>query len=729
MGFGEDREFDNFASEIGEDERFRGGEDSDMQAESGTGRVESSEPVSKQNYSSDYNKNKGESSKREELLIEAKKFFDFYKKEMGKSVRKGSNVVSLDFINLTEFSNRLSEEIISNPEETLELIELAVEETGMIHNARVRLVNVPKSLEMKVRNIRSRNLNEMIVIEGIIRQASDVRPQVVNAKFECPSCGTVMSVLQIEKKFREPSRCSCGRRAGFKLLSKEMVDTQRLVVEEAPESLTGGEQPKRMNVFVKEDLVEPKMEEKTTPGSRIKVIGVLKEVPIPLQTGGLSTRFELAVEANNVIPMEETFEELDITDEDERQIMELSQDPMLFENLARSVTPSIWGYEEIKKSLVLQLFSGVQKTHKDGQKNRGDIHILLIGDPGVAKSVTLGFMANISPKGRYVVGKSASGAGLTATVVRDEYLKGWSLEAGAMVLAHKGLVCVDELEKMDPNDRSAMHEAMEQQTVTISKANVQASLKAETSVLAAANPKFGRFDPSQPIAQQIDLPPTLINRFDIIFTLRDIPDRMKDEQIAEHVLHEHRQEGEGMLIPRELFRKYVAYAKQRIRPELSDEAIKEIKEFYVELRNKPIASEGGLRPIPISARQLQALIRMSEACAKMRLSKKVTGEDARKAIELMKYYLMQVGYDYESKTFDIDRISGKFSASQRGKILGVRDIILELENRIGKMIPIEEIEKELEGKMDSLEIEESINRLSSQGEIFSPKRGYVQRTN
>jgi len=677
---------------------------------------------------SERNPPKNEKSRIEESLIEAKKFFDFYKKDLGKSIRKGSNVVSLDFMKLLEFSNKLPDEILSNPEDALRLMELAIEESGLIKSPRIRLVNTPKSQEIKVRNIRSIHLNEMIVIEGIIRQASDVRPQVVNAKFECPSCGTLMSVLQIEKKFREPPRCSCGRRGGFKLISKEMVDTQRLVVEEAPESLSGGEQPKRINIFVKEDLVEPKMEEKTTPGSRIKVIGVLKEVPIPLQTGGMSTRFELAIEANNVIPLEETFEELDITEEDERQILELSEDPMIFDNLAKSITPSVWGYEEIKKSLVLQLFSGVQKVHKDGQKSRGDLHILLIGDPGVAKSVTLSFMANISPKGRYVVGKSASGAGLTATVVRDEYLRGWSLEAGAMVLANKGLVCIDELEKMDPNDRSAMHEAMEQQTITVSKANVQATLRAETSVLAAANPKFGRFDPSQPIAQQIDLPPTLINRFDIIFTLRDIPDREKDERIAEHILHEHMKEGEDMLIPRELFRKYVAYAKQRIKPELSKDAMEEIKKFYIDLRNKPVAVESGLRPIPISARQIQALIRMAEASAKVKLSKKVTKEDAKIAIDLMKYYLMQVGYDYESKTFDIDKISGRFSSSQRGKILNVRDIIIDLENRIGKLIPVEEIEKELEGKMSKVEIDEAMNKLSSSGDIFSPRRGFISRT-
>ena len=663
---------------------------------------------------------------KESLIIEAKNFFDSHKKDLGESIRRGNNVINLDFMKLSEFSNKLSNEILSSPEETLSLVEVAIEEFGLVEHPRIRLINLPESQQIKVRDIRSRHLNELIVIEGIIRQASDVRPQVVNARFECPSCATVISVLQIERKFREPSRCSCGRKGAFKLMSKEMVDTQRLVIEESPESLSGGEQPKRINVFVKEDLVEPKMEEKTTPGARIRTIGTLKEVPVPLSTGGMSTRFELAIEANNVIAMEETFEELDISEEDENQIIELSKDPNVFEKFSQSITPSVWGYDEIKKSLVLQLFSGVKKVHADGQKSRGDIHILLIGDPGVAKSVTLNFMAEISPKGRYVVGKSASGAGLTASVMRDEYLRGWSLEAGAMVLANKGLVCIDELEKMDPQDRSAMHEAMEQQTITISKANVQATLRAETSVLAAANPKFGRFDPFQSVAQQIDLPPTLINRFDVIFTLRDIPDKEKDRRIASHVLREHLKEGKEMIIPRDIFRKYIAYAKQRVKPKLSEEAIREIEKFYVELRNSPISSESSLRPIPISARQLEALIRMSEASAKLRLDNSVKKEDAKMAIEIMKYYLMQVGYDHESKTFDIDKISG-MTTSKRNKVFIVRDVITQLENKLGKLIPMEEIEKELEGKIEKDEIETAIVELIKNSIIYEPRSGYVQK--
>ncbi len=670
---------------------------------------------------------KKEELRKEELLIEAKKFFDYNKKDLGEPIRRGKNVVYVDFMKLIEFSKLLADEIISYPEETIAIVEQAIEQQGMLRKARVRLKNIPENLSIKVRNIRSRNLDELIIIEGIIRQASDVRPQVVNAKFECPSCGTIISVLQTEKKFREPTRCSCGRRGGFKLISKEMVDTQRLVLEEPPEALSGGEQPKRINLFLKEDLVEPQMEEKTTPGSRVKVMGVLKEVPVPLSTGGLSTRFELAIEVNNLIPMEETFEELDINDEDERQIQELAQDPEVVNKLTQSITPSVWGYDEIKKSLVLQLFGGVEKKSKDGQKKRGDMHILLIGDPGVAKSVTLGFMSEISPKGRYVVGKSASGAGLTATVVRDEYLKGWSLEAGAMVLANKGLVCIDELEKMNPEDRSSMHEAMEQQTVTISKANVQATLRAQTSVLAAANPKFGRFDPYQSIAQQIELPPTLINRFDIIFTLRDIPDKEKDTRIAHHVLEGHKRGIGEMIVPRELFRKYVAYAKQKVSPELTEEASDMLKNFYVDLRNKPVSSDSEVRPIPISARQLQSLVRMAEACARARLSEYVEISDAEEAIDLMKYYLQQVGYDYESKTFDIDRIGNKFSSSQRSKVFTVRKKVTELEEKLGELIPIDEIKKELENELTEDEIEDAITELKKNSIIFQPKQGYVQK--
>jgi replicative DNA helicase Mcm len=507
-----------------------------------------------------------------------------------------------------------------------------------------------------------------------------------------------------------------------------MVDAQRLVIEESPESLMGGEQPRRLSVFLQEDLVEPKMEEKTTPGSRIQVIGVLKEVPVPLPTGSISTRFDHAIEANNLIPLEETYEEVKVSEEDERQILELAADPKVFEKLALSIAPSIWGYEEIKKALVLQMFGGVRKIGSDRSIKRGDIHILLIGDPGVAKSQILKFVADLAPKGRYIVGKAASGAGITATVVKDEFLKGWALEAGAMVLANKGIVCIDEIEKMDPNDRSSMHEALEQQTVTISKANVQATLQAQTSVLAAGNPKLGRFEPYQTIAQQIDLPPALINRFDVIFVLRDVPEKGKDESIATHVLSIYQKKEKHVAVDRELFRKYVAYAKQKVKPMLSDEAVKEIRDFYVRMRNMPVSADSaGMKSIPISARQLEALVRLSEAHAKMRLSKKVTAEDSKIAIDIIKYYMNQIGRDPETGSFDIDRIAVGVSTSQRSKVIILRETLTRLEEKLGKFIPEEEIAKELEGKMTKDEIDDSIQKLTASGDIFIPRKGFIQR--
>ncbi len=624
-----------------------------------------------------------ELGKKQEFEKEAKEFFQNNKKDIIRSV-KNDQVVPLDFHQLSKFSPMLSEKLVETPEEIIALLEICLEEQGFLPKPpRIRFTSLPDSVKIKIKEIRAKHLDQFITIEGIVRQASDVRPQVVNARFECPTCGAILSVLQIDRKFREPSRCSCGRKGLFKLLSKEMVDAQRLVIEESPDSLEGGEQPRRMNVFLKEDLVDPKMEDRTTPGSKVKIIGVLKEVPVPLQQGSISTRFDLAIEANNAIPLEETFDDLEVNEKDEVEIKKIAEDPQAFERLTASIAPSVYGFKEVKQAILLQLFSGVKKKRSDGGNTRGDIHVLLVGDPGVAKSVTLKFVSRVAPKGRYVSGKAATGAGLTAAVVKDEFLKGWSLEAGAMVLSNKGTVCIDEIEKMDEHDRSTMHESMEQQTVTISKANIQATLRSETSVLAAGNPKLGRFDPVIPIPQQINISPALLSRFDVIFVLRDLPNRAQDEAIASHVLEEHKQQVERDVISPMLLRKYVAYAR-KIKPKLTDEAAEEIKEFYISIRNKTLSGNSEVKAIPITARQLEAIVRLSEACAKIRLSKYVGVEDAQRAIKLLKYSMMQVGFDEETQTFDVDRITTGIPASKRNKIIVVRDTISKLEASMGK---------------------------------------------
>ena len=655
-----------------------------------------------------------------------------YKEELNEIIRKGQKSLIIDFTELSKFDPDLAEELLNEPEEITKSVELSLEAFDLpkeIKNIKSRFKNLPKTQEIAIKDIRSIHINKFIAIEGIVRQASDVRPQIVSAKFECPTCGSNISILQLDTRFKEPSRCSRGRRAGFRLLNKELVDTQRLIIEESPDSLEGGAQPKRISVFLKEDLVDPKMEKKTTPGSKIKVNGVVKEIQIMLGSGVKSIRFDLVIESNFIEPIEETFEDIDITKDDIKQIKELAADPKVYEKFVNSIAPSVFGHEDIKGALVLQLMGGVRKEKPDGTVTRGDMHILLVGDPGAAKSTLLNYMTKVAPKARYAAGSGATGTGLTATVVRDEFLRGWALEAGTLVLANGGFAMIDELDKMSVEDTSALHEALEQQRITISKANIQATLKAQTTVLAAANPQLGRFNPFKPIANQINLPPALINRFDLIFPVRDIPDRTRDTKIATHILNI-QQDAQRLKpeIPPNLFKKYIAYTRQNIKPKLTQEAIDEIKNFYINLRNTVIKGDEAIQPIPISARQLEALVRLAEGSARLRLDNKVTKKDARISINLLKHCLAQVGFDPETGQIDIDRISTGITASQRSKIMLIREVIEEIEKRVGKSIPINDIMAvALEKGISEDKVEESIERLKKEGIIFEPRRGFIQR--
>jgi replicative DNA helicase Mcm len=265
-------------------------------------------------------------------------------------------------------------------------------------------------------------------------------------------------------------------------------------------------------------------------------------------------------------------------------------------------------------------------------------------------------------------------------------------------------------------------------SVTVSKANIQATLRAETTVLAAGNPKMGRFDPYTPIPQQIDISPALLSRFDVIFVIRDLPNKKQDEAIATQVLEEHQQNVVRDTIDPKLLRKYIAYARQKFKPKITDEAVEEIKDFYVRLRNQSTQiKDSDIKPIPITARQLEGIIRLSEAHAKVRLSNKVEREDAKKAIDLLKMSLTQVGYDEETKSFDIDRMTTGITSSKRGKIIMVKEVLTQLESRLGKLIPIEELEKAMQDKVTETELEEAIDQLSKAGDIFKPKKGYIQR--
>jgi replicative DNA helicase Mcm len=656
-----------------------------------------------------------------------------YYTELVEQARKGSKWLLVNFADLSKFDPDVADTLLEMPEEVLKAAEIAVEQFDVPGGAEalkgfaVRFFNLPESSRVIIRNIRSNHLNRFLLLEGIVRQKSDVRPQVTEAKFECPSCGNTIAILQLDNKFKEPTRCSCGRKGKFRMMSKVLVDAQGIVLEEIPEQLEGGEQPKRINVFLKNDLVSPLSEKKTNPGSRIVMAGIIKEVPIITKSGAQSTRFDLIFEANSAAGVQEDFSDIQISPEDVEKITKLSQDPLLTKKLVTSMAPSIYGHDTVKEALLLQMFGGVKKKHQDGVVRRGDIHILLIGDPGAAKSQMLKRVTIVAPKARYVTGKGASGAGLSATVVKDEFMQGWSLEAGALVLANKGVCCIDEMDKMAKEDAWAMHEALEQQSVTISKANIQASLRCETTVLAAANPKFGRFDPYDTIGNQIDLPPTLINRFDLIFPIKDIPDQKKDEKLASFMLELHKNNIETPPVDTQFLRKYIAFARQNVVPKLTDGAIEELKEYFIKVRSSA-GTGASARSVPISARQLEGLVRLSEGHAKMHLRDKVTKKDAKRAIELLDYCLRQVALDEETGLIDIDKIATGIPSSQRNKIMSVKEIIAELEQKVGKVIPMEDVVREATAKgMSEAEIDDIIQKLKKSGDIFEPRHGFVSK--
>ncbi len=659
-------------------------------------------------------------------------FFEkFYYAELLEALQRGEEFIVIDFSKLSRFDPELGEDLMMQPEETLTAAQVAIREFDIpkeVKQVYVRVRNLPQSANILIRNVRSKHLTKMLWTTGVVRQKSDVRPQVTSARFECPNCTNIITVLQLEKKFREPSRCGCGRKGKFKELSKELIDAQGIVLEEASEDLEGGAQPKRMNVFLKNDLVSPLNEKRSSPGSKVRVAGWIIEVPTNLKDGGKSTKFDLLLQANYLETIEEDFTDISVTKDEEEKIRQLAGDPQVYEKLTRSIAPSIFGHDRTKEALLLQFVGGCKKERADGTTTRGDMHILLVGDPGCGKSQLLKRAVKIAPKARYASGKGVSGAGLTAAVVKDEFLGGWSLEAGALVLSNRGFVMIDELDKMDKEDRAAMHEALEQQSVSISKANIQATLRAETTVLAAANPKLGRFNPRESIATQIDLPPTLINRFDLIFPIKDVPDRKRDEEMAQHILKLHK---DPMMnapeIPSDLLRKFIAYARQRANPKITDEALDELKTYYIQMRNQSGSEEDEFRVIPITARQLEALVRLAEASAKVRLSDKVLREDARRAIELIEYCLREVALDVNTGKIDIDQISTGISATQRSKIIVVKEIIGDLEPKFGKGIPTEDLIEEAKGRGISRdEVEEVIEKLKRQGDIFEPRPGVIQ---
>ncbi|HEY6239179.1 MAG TPA: minichromosome maintenance protein MCM, partial [Thermoplasmata archaeon] len=584
--------------------------------------------------------------------------------------------LEVPFSRIESADTPLADLLLEKPEEVIqagaramrELIPVAGPES---EGLRLRVTGLPSVAVRTVREIRESDLQRFLAIEGIVRKATEVRPQIRDAVFSCLACRSEIHEVQDDGSpvLREPLECpSCGKPAGrtrFRLMPERStyVDSQRIEIQENPESLKGGAHPQGLAVLLTEDLTG-----RVLPGNRIIVNGVLKSLQrASASRSGVirSTTFDLMMLGNSIEYQQLEFEEIEIPEEDVQLILKFRGDPNVVDQVVLSLAPTIKGMEDEKEAIALQLFGGVEKRHPDGIRVRGDIHILLVGDPGTAKSQLLRYVADVAPRGIYTSGKGATAAGLTAAAVKDDFAGGrWVLEAGMLVLADGGIAVIDELDKMTPEDRSAMHEALEQQTVSIAKAGITATLNARCPVLAAANPKWGRFNREKFIAEQIDLPPTLLSRFDVIYSIQDRPEPDRDRLLASRILLSH-QEGEareamfgfsevapssGAPFPPEFLRKYIAYARRTVRPVLSNEASQVLEDFYVGVRSKGAEPNS---PVPITARQLEALVRLSEAAARARLSSVVDVEDARRATRIVQKFLDRITPPNEKLDIDV----------------------------------------------------------------------------
>ena len=1097
-----------------------------------------------------------------------------YYEQLLKAAEEEWGAVQINFKEMDEFSAELADVLLNKHETFFEIAGKALDQMQLAKKPDIRIFNLPSVVA--IRDLRSKHIGKFVSVEGIVRKASEIRPEITENIWECPECKAEIIQERKGNFIGFPNICDCGNKKGFKQKTKKMIDTRWIVIEE-PFELTEGERPSQVTIFLKQGLVSPEGRRITEPGNRLKITGVLMDVP---KNKAYSVKLDFYLDANHVVPTEIGWSKLEVTKEDEAEIKRLAADTAIYKTFVESLAPSIYGLEDIKESIILQLFGGVPRTLKDGTKLRGDIHLLLLGDPSSGKSQLLKLVPQIVPRGKYVSGKGASvkadepviirnsheikivpfgeyasqfykpdedgfsipdrnietlslnlstlkfewklvksvyrhrtgedllkfeletgreitvtddhsiftiengkivckqasllmagdtvivpavvpvkdpvdmgeemarllgyfiaeghvhygkgsykieftlgkndgeiiadigkisgslfgkeaaqrphgkngirlsisgkeaflrlkellgdvfgkkakektipniifnssencrkafveaymkgdkgvtkskklmsgllyllledrqigscnkrddsgvriieghvinasgkrydlkaphpdksftnhyknipliacppllrkyflkkisnskyghanlerlsnrlllerlafvggrtietkemknrfgpkikqymatkkplfkkdrvgknwfvslseegrnimdqygqfeklcqsdmgfariksiskeksdggfvydfsvegenfvsgfggilchntGVGLTATVSKDEqFMGGWVLEAGAMVLAHKGLLAVDEFEKMAVEDQVAMHEALEQGSVSIAKASIVATLPAQTSVLAGGNPKFSRFDPYLPIAKQITIPDTLLSRFDLKFILKDIPSVDTDTKITEHVLKSREDDYENIKPKLEagFIRKYIAYAKGRCVPRMPKEVGTMLKKFYVDQRRR---AEGGQAPIPITLRQFEALIRLSEASAKVQLSDIVRKEDAERAIKLMKYSLRQLGMDPETGLIDIDRTEGSTPASERSQIRVILDIIGQLSEKKREVLVKEIIEGALKQGVNNSE--EIIDKLKREGMLFEPSPGHVQK--
>ncbi|KRZ17772.1 DNA replication licensing factor mcm5-A [Trichinella zimbabwensis] len=604
-------------------------------------------------------------------------FAHIYRENLRNHCKLGKMYLEVRLQDMRSYNSDLAYIFQKNPTEVLPMFEEVAkdvaEETTYQGSSEVntypniQVIITSDENSQPVRSLQSKQISKVVKLRGIIVSTSQVRCKATSISIQCRNCQLMVNNIAMQPGFDGyalPRRCNSNQIGQqqkcpvdpFVILPDKCrcIDFQVLKLQECPEDVPHGELPRHMVLYCDRYLTD-----RVTPGNKVSVLGIYcirkqhkmtKREKASKPSAGLRQPYirviGIEVESSG---LGRTAPQALLSPEDEKQMRELAAQPDIYERIAKSIAPSIYGSEDVKKAIACLLFGGSRKRLPDGLMRRGDINVLLLGDPGMAKSQLLKFVEKVSPIGVYTSGKGSSAAGLTASIVRDASSRSFVMEGGAMVLADGGVVCIDEFDKMREDDRVAIHEAMEQQTISIAKAGITTTLNSRCAVLAAANSVYGRWDASKG-EDNIDFMPTILSRFDTIFVIRDVHSETRDMALAKHVISVHvgadteavrDEEATDGEIPLATLKKYIAFCRTRCGPRLNRSATRKLIHSYTRMRNVPVAQQQKelhiayqKSSIPITVRQLEALIRIAEALAKMELSPYATDRHVDEALRL-----------------------------------------------------------------------------------------------
>ncbi|CAH8584752.1 unnamed protein product [Schistosoma mattheei] len=639
----------------------------------------------------------------------------------------GSTALDIDCEHLRSARPDLYTQLVTFPKEVIPACDAA---THALFLDRFREVQLERSIQIRpfncarsrdLRSLDPDDLDQLVTVSGLVIRLSPLIPEMMRAEFKCAICGAMTSVPCERGRIAEPEaciRCHSAHTAQLQHNRCLFVDKQMIKLQESPENMPASQTPHTVLMYAHEELVD-----KIQPGDRVIVTGIYRAIPLRMsnrqrtlkavyktyidvlhflregddrvQNDGLATDENTSIEEAHILRQ--------FTEERIEEFHTLARKPDLYERLAAGIAPTIYENEDIKKGILLQLFGGTRKDFS--AKGRGDfrseINILLCGDPGTSKSQLLQYVYRLTPRGQYTSGKGSSAVGLTAYITKDAETRQLTLQTGALVLADNGICCIDEFDKMSDSTRSVLHEVMEQQTLSIAKAGILCQLHARTSILAAANPIGSKWDPSKTIIDNIQLPHTLLSRFDLIFLILDPQDEVYDTRLARHLVGlyyrgttpsqidssqdiptnsnnntrgtrrprpgavlldmDSQTDDDPSFVNGRLLKDYIAYAKMKYFPKLTEEAGEYLVREYVEMR-KLGSGRGQISAYP---RQLESLVRLAEAHARLRLSNHVTADDCREARRLQREALKQAAIDPLTGTIDINILTTGISSSVR----------------------------------------------------------------